>query len=698
MVSLYLLIAVLLHIPYIQSAAASGVASLLASTLDTRVEIGRIDLGFLNRIIIDNTTIYDQGGTPMVRAARLAVRIDPWQLLDGRVRISSAQVFSAHFRLYRPDATTAPNYQFALDALASSDTTKAKKPLDVSVSSFIMRHCSVQYDRLDLPRTPSRLNPAHLRLTNVGTYIQLHALTNDSLNVEIDKLTASEQSGLKIEDVTLHLVAGSTSCRLSDFRLRMPNSLLSIDNFTARYRKGSNGKIDMGTLTYSARVQPSTVTLADISALVPGLSDFHSTLHLNLSLHGTRHRLDVESLRLTSTSGDLSATLDGWYASTSPHASWNVNVNNLHASAKTLSFLAHNIDGKHITVPPAVYRLGDINLHGQGSATVSGTATARAVVSTDVGQANIDMTLSPDRRFHGQLAASHVALGTLLEDTHFGNVSANLALTGSLSQGKRPSVNVDGTVSEFAYNGYKYSNIDIHGGYHDNTVNGTLSIDDPNLSFTAEGHFGTTGTGKQLFVNALVDKFRPSVTRISDKWGDAVFTTSVTADLQASGVNDSKGIVTLSDFRMESSTDTCSIRNLQVRSGFDAQGHYLVMESDFGYAMLSGNFNYSSLLSSITSHLGRHIPVISPSGNTAESDNNFTLIAHLNTTKWMKPLLGIPLDIRRPLLLRSSVEDIRKTMIIECEAPSSPTTTRPSATSPSSSSRPPTVLSAPPMP
>ena len=668
-VSLYLLIAVLLHIPYIQSAAASGVASLLASTLDTRVEIGRIDLGFLNRIIIDNTTIYDQGGTPMVRAARLAVRIDPWQLLDGRVRISSAQVFSAHFRLYRPDATTAPNYQFALDALASSDTTSAKKPLDVSVSSFIMRHCSVQYDRLDLPRTPSRLNPAHLRLTNVGTYIQLHALTNDSLNVEIDKLTASEQSGLKIEDVTLHLVAGSTSCRLSDFRLRMPNSLLSIDNFTARYRKGSNGKIDMGTLTYSARVQPSTVTFADISALVPGLSDFHSTLHLNLSLHGTRHRLDVESLRLTSTSGDLSATLDGWYASTSPHASWNVNVNNLHASAKTLSFLAHNIDGKHITVPPAVYRLGDINLHGQGSATVSGTAIARAVVSTDVGQANIDMTLSPDRRFHGQLAASHVALGTLLDDTHFGNVSANLALTGSLPQGKRPSVNVDGTVSEFAYNGYKYSNIDIHGGYHDNTVNGTLSIDDPNLSFTAEGHFGTTGTGKQLVVNALVDKFRPSVTRISDKWGDAVFTTSVTADLQASGVNDSKGIVTLSDFRMESSTDTCSIRNLQVRSGFDAQGHYLVMESDFGYAMLSGNFNYSSLLSSITSHLGRHIPVISPSGNTAESDNNFTLMAHLNTTKWMKPLLGIPLDIRRPLLLRSSVEDIRKTMIIECEAP-----------------------------
>ena len=44
-VSLYLLTAVLLHIPYIQGAVASGVASVLSSTLDTRVEIGRVDLG-----------------------------------------------------------------------------------------------------------------------------------------------------------------------------------------------------------------------------------------------------------------------------------------------------------------------------------------------------------------------------------------------------------------------------------------------------------------------------------------------------------------------------------------------------------------------------------------------------------------------------------------------------------------------------
>ena len=85
--------AVLINVPYIQRALANTVAELVANTLHTKVEVGRIDLGLFNRIIIDNTTIYDQDGKPMVKAARLAVRIAPLELIEGRIRISSAQIF-----------------------------------------------------------------------------------------------------------------------------------------------------------------------------------------------------------------------------------------------------------------------------------------------------------------------------------------------------------------------------------------------------------------------------------------------------------------------------------------------------------------------------------------------------------------------------------------------------------------------------
>ena len=650
-VSLYLLIAVMVHIPYVQQSLASGVASVISSKLNTRVEIGRVDLGFLNRLVIDNTTIYDQGGKPMVRAARLAVRIDPLQLVEGRIRISSAQVFSTHFTLYRANAASAPNFQFALDALASKDSTKAKTPLDLSVNSFIMRHCSVKYDQLDRPHTPGRFNPAHLHITNIGTYIRLNALTDDSLNVALNTLSATEQSGVKVDAMSLSLVAGGSECRLRDLSLRLPHSHIAIADITARYRRLADGKVDMGSLRYSALVKSASITPSDLSPVVPQLADYRNPLQLRLSASGTAKRVNVNRLQITSPSGELSASADGWYEASKPHASWSVNIHDLHSSLKILQ------------------PLGYVRLRGSASCTTSGVITTAAVVNTDAGSADVNMTLSANRHFSGTLAASDIALGTLLNDSRLGDVSASLSLSGSLPKGKRPTVTAEGEVSKFAYNGYTYSNININGSYADNTVKGSLIIDDPNISLVAQGEYADLGKGKQLVVEAQLDHFRPSVTRLTDKWGDAVFSSSITADLQASGVNDSKGVVTIGHFRMQSSSDTCTINNLQVRGGFDSHEHYLVMESDFGYAMLTGHFNYSSLVSSVTSQIGRHIPVIAPKNKDYEGDNNFTLIAHLNSTKWMRPLLGVPLDIRRPLLLRTNVSDASKSMVVECEAP-----------------------------
>ena len=650
-VSLYLLIAVMVHIPYVQQSLASGVASVISSKLNTRVEIGRVDLGFLNRLVIDNTTIYDQGGKPMVRAARLAVRIDPLQLVEGRIRISSAQVFSTHFTLYRANAASAPNFQFALDALASKDSTKAKTPLDLSVNSFIMRHCSVKYDQLDRPHTPGRFNPAHLHITNIGTYIRLNALTDDSLNVALNTLSATEQSGVKVDAMSLSLVAGGSECRLRDLSLRLPHSHIAIADITARYRRLADGKVDMGSLRYSALVKSASITPSDLSPVVPQLADYRNPLQLRLSASGTAKRVNVNRLQITSPSGELSASADGWYEASKPHASWSVNIHDLHSSLKILQPLSY------------------VRLRGSASCTTSGVITTAAVVNTDAGSADVNMTLSANRHFSGTLAASDIALGTLLNDSRLGDVSASLSLSGSLPKGKRPTVTAEGEVSKFAYNGYTYSNININGSYADNTVKGSLIIDDPNISLVAQGEYADLGKGKQLVVEAQLDHFRPSVTRLTDKWGDAVFSSSITADLQASGVNDSKGVVTIGHFRMQSSSDTCTINNLQVRGGFDSHEHYLVMESDFGYAMLTGHFNYSSLVSSVTSQIGRHIPVIAPKNKDYEGDNNFTLIAHLNSTKWMRPLLGVPLDIRRPLLLRTNVSDASKSMVVECEAP-----------------------------
>ena len=57
---LYLAIVTLLHIPFIQNAIGECVSGVLSEKLGTKVSVGRVDLGFINRIIIDDSQMLDQ--------------------------------------------------------------------------------------------------------------------------------------------------------------------------------------------------------------------------------------------------------------------------------------------------------------------------------------------------------------------------------------------------------------------------------------------------------------------------------------------------------------------------------------------------------------------------------------------------------------------------------------------------------------
>ena len=203
-----LLLMVALRLPSVQDWAGDKVAGLLAEKLGTKVSVGRVDLGFLNRIIIDDVTIYDQHKRSMLEAARITAKIDLAQLAVGRISVSSAQLFSTHLRLSRPTAEAPLNIQFVLDSLASKDTT-THTPLDLRINSLIVRHSSVSYDQEDAPKTTGKFNPRHLHIGNISTHIILKALRDDSLNINVKRLACREQSGLVINKLAFRLTAGT---------------------------------------------------------------------------------------------------------------------------------------------------------------------------------------------------------------------------------------------------------------------------------------------------------------------------------------------------------------------------------------------------------------------------------------------------------------------------------------------------------
>ena len=227
----YLLPAILLHIPAIQEMVGEKVAEVVAETLKTNVRVGRVDVGFFNRLVVDGLRIDDQQRQPMIQASRVAAKVDLVSLFQGKVRISSAQLFGLDARLYQKDAHTPPNFQFALDALSDKDN-KEPSHIDLAIQSLVVRNGSVRYDQLWQPRKAG-LSPSHLHLSQLSGHFVLHSLTPDGLKADIKKLSFCEQSGLQVDALSLHFKADQRQARISDLSLRLPHSLLVVPEVAA---------------------------------------------------------------------------------------------------------------------------------------------------------------------------------------------------------------------------------------------------------------------------------------------------------------------------------------------------------------------------------------------------------------------------------------------------------------------------------
>ena len=168
--ALYLLLITIVSIPAVQEALGRHASRFLANQLGTTVTIERVDIGLFNRLTLDHVLIRDQKGNDMLTARRLSATVDILPLLNGKISISSAQIFGTHAQLYQVDADSKPNFQFVIDSLASKDTTNSS-PLNLRINSLIVRHSSIAFDRWDAPQTPERLNPNHLKVTDISAHI-----------------------------------------------------------------------------------------------------------------------------------------------------------------------------------------------------------------------------------------------------------------------------------------------------------------------------------------------------------------------------------------------------------------------------------------------------------------------------------------------------------------------------------------------
>ena len=666
-IGLYTLMIIAFHIPAVQRYMGDKAADLLEKTLGTEVKVGSIYPGFLNRLIIDDLLIKDQQGKEMLRVHRLGIRISIWNLLNDKISISSAQVFGAHANFYQTAPDTAPNFQFALDSLASKDTT-SQTPLDLHINSIILRRSSVRFDRLYEPETPQQLNASHLHVKDISAYIILKTLTPDTININVKKLAFTEQSGLRMDKFSMHFEGGRSHSHLYDLHMLMPGTDFSLKDVTANYQM-SGQQFLTETLAYQGEIPTSHIRLSDLSCLLPSLKTFNSTLTVASHFKGKGYDVEIPDVNVSSSTGDIDIHCNGFIKHLDRQPEWYANLKDFSLSSKTLNFISENLRGQKVEVPAVLVRMGDIHLTGDISGKAMNQILVNQQIHSGAGNAMIHFAINPQQDFTGDIQTTGINLRQLLNDEHFGMLVTDIKIDGSLSKNQE-KVHANGTVSMFEYNNYRYQNIKIDGSYAKNTIEGSLSIDDPNATIDMEGHAITRKGSNDIELKAAIRNFSPQNTHLSNQWKDTRFSANIETTLSGTKMNDAKGFFHITNFSMKSSEKNYELDDLQVQTGFDEQTHYLLLNSDFAQMEIRGDFDYQTLTQSFTNLIASQMPTLPglPKVNP-NTHNNFTVYATIRKSDWLQQIFEVPLVIKEPIRLEGLINDNIKDINLECHMP-----------------------------
>ncbi len=672
-IALNLMTAAVLRLPVVQQSVGSKVSAVLSEALGTTVSIGRVDLGFLDRIIIDDVTILDQQRQPMLIITRLSAKVDYLPLTKGRISISSAQLFGAHARLSQKNAQTKPNFQFVIDSLASKDTLN-HTPLDLRINSLIIRRSSMTFDRKDVARTVGQFNPQHLHISDLSAHINLWTLTDDSLNVNVKKLSLRETSGLDISRLSFRLAAGKTHAFLENFKLQMPSSNLEIDTLKADYQLNEKGLIP-GTLTYSGEIKNTSITPSDLRCFIPSLKNFQRGISIATKFNGTDLQATIPTLHVATSEQDIDINVNGWIENWDTKPAWHLEMSEVTLAETSIDFLSKIIPD----LPQELRRIGNLRMTGNFSRNAFGDTSLKSVIHAGAGDVDITVAMDAAKRFSGVIQTRDIRLGQILAEEKFGKLSTQMTLKGWWPSDQKPTVNVRGTISQFDYQGYSYQNISVNGEYIQGTIAGHFNINDPNLVLELKGEatetlFSATPQGvKRAQLQGVLSHFSPAATHLSEQLGSSVLSAELDANFTAHNVHDAQGNIRISNLNLTASKQhkPYQLDNLIITSGYDEGVHFFSLKSDFADAEVKGHFDYKTLPQSFINLVASKLPTLPGlPPKKMVSDNNFNLRLMLSKTDWLKRFFNVDLTLNQPISLSARVNDRTEDIFLDGEFPS----------------------------
>lgn len=668
---------VALSLPWVQDHVRTEGERALTDYLGVPVTIGHVGIEPFDQVTLHDVLVPDQQGDSLLQVDKLSAGISLYDLLTKRrIVLTYAELVGLHGHITRPDKDSATNLQFVIDRLKPKGD-EPPKPFDLEIRNVVIRQCDLAYDVLNEPRRADRLDPNHLQLDHLRADVSLPRLKNNDFDVEVKRLSVSEQSGLTVENLTAHAIITNQQLDVKDIAITLPNSSLKLGDITLRYSALNQLGKELPAMTHHVEVKPSVVTPSDLKALVPQLASLTEPLHIEADVMGNADYVNVQRLRVLDQQQTLKVDLNGSVTDPGHPQSLAMHLPHCQVSASRTAIdrLTAVVQSLSPQARDILSRCGDVAV----DAAVTGTLAQLHVngeVTTGLGGVQLDATYrnvsNGAKTLQGQVDTRDFALGRLLGQEHvLGNIGTRAQIDATL-QSKSLSGNIDGHVDFVDLKGTRYNDITANVTADGNTYSGKLSINDPKGRVTLDGT--ATLDGERSAFDFVADASLVMLNRLGlgEKLPVDVVSAKVAGAFVGSRLDQTTGSLQVTDIALTKGDKRLDIDHVLIDADNGSSEQTLRIESPMLNAQLNGSYDFASLVPSVKAMLSETFPRLfgaynHPSRTHRPNDVDFNI--ELNPTDELQQFVNLPVKVLYKTTLAGHLDETNHSFAVNLNAP-----------------------------
>lgn len=598
--------------PEIQTFIIKRITTHLSQEINSTISAGKVEFIFFNKVNLDDFLVKDKNDDTLLYTKKISVRIRKINNEKREYTLGKATLINPVFSLVK-DSTGILNLRWYIDLLKRKDNAPVKSPVKVIINQADIRNGTFSFVNKFNKRIYKSMDYNNLLFGDINGTIEDLYIKKDSSSFYVYNFSFRESKGFNVQKMNSDFaILNKNIVRMSSAFINCDSSVIRLPFLEFHPDSGGSYRNFTKNVRLNILLDKSDVYAYDMEHFLAPIKGMHQSMNISARVFGIVEELRGRDINILY--GDNSVLDCDFDLSGLPkHGNSFIYIGVNQLTTNTADIKSIILPWKSdIKLPGYFDKMGTISFNGNFTGFTT-DFVAYGKLSSDIGNIITDISLRPEgnNRFKikGMVNSSGIDLGNITGNKNlFGTLSLKADVDMYAYSLAKFSGEVNSIVDSVEINGYKYRNISLNGIINDKTWDGSVKVEDNNITMDLLGMLNFSSELPEF--NFTLNLAKADLYKLNLDKSDSTSSVSMlmTANFKGNSIENLDGEIKLLNSSLMKYGNILELYDFSLRS-FNENGiHTISLRTDYIDADVRGYFNPAGMSSFIGSARGKLMP------------------------------------------------------------------------------------------